>query len=176
MKKVFLIISVILLLCLANSAMAQEDYGFQSGDWEVTLQGSGTSDENWKNHTLAAEGSLGYFLFDSLGVGLRQGAGYTDVENGSDRWTGSSRAFADLHFDLDRMQPFIGANYGYLYGDDVNNTFIAGPEAGLKVFFNSSTFLYLLGEYNLTLEDADQADERFDDGRFVYALGMGFTW
>lgn len=176
MKRLFLILLVLSFLCFAGSAAAQDDFGFDAGDYEVTIQGSGTSDEELDNTTLSAEGSLGYFMLDSLEVGVRQGMAYADIKSGSDNWAGSTRGFADLHFNMNRLQPFIGANYGYLYGDNVNETFIAGPEAGLKVFFNTSTFLYALAEYNFTFEDSDQADDAFDDGRFVYALGMGFRW
>ena len=43
--------------------------------------------------------------------------------------TGQSTSVAlDYHFDLDRFQPFIGASFGYNYGDsDVDETLFAGP-------------------------------------------------
>jgi hypothetical protein len=176
MKTLYALIAAMVFMFAASTGMAQDDWGFQAGDYELTLQGSGSSDNDLDNTTLSTEGSIGYFFNQALELGLRQGVSYADIEGGDDKWAGSSRGFVDLHFDLDRFQPFVGANLGYLYGDDVNDTFIAGPEAGVKFFFVPSTFLYFLGEYNFTFDDADQADEAFDDGRFVYALGMGFRW
>jgi len=37
-------------------------------------------------------------------------------------------------------------------------------------------FLYLLGEYNFTFEDSDDIEDNYEDGRFVYALGLGVNW
>jgi hypothetical protein len=162
-------------LLISVSANAQE-WGFNPGDWEFTLQGSGTSDHDVDNTTASVEGSIGYFFTDWLELGLRQGVGYVDIEGGDDNWNASTRGFLDFHFDLGRVQPFLGVNFGYLYGDEVNETFIAGPEGGLKVFLTNSAFLYGLAEYNFTFEDADDADDAFDEGRFVYALGLGIRW
>ena len=67
-------------------------------------------------------------------------------------------------------------NLGVLYGDNVKEQFIAGPEAGIKHFLNESTFLYLNAEYQFLFKDAHQANNSLDDGRFVYAIGMGFRW
>jgi hypothetical protein len=176
MKKIFGTFIVVLVLLLAGTGLAQNTWGFNQGDNEFTLLGSGTSDNDLDDTTLSAEVSLGHFLTDAFEIGLRQGISYADIEGGSDQWDASTRGFLDYHFDLDRFQPFVGANFGYLYGDNVNETFIAGPEAGLKFFLVESTFLYVLAEYNFTFDDADEADDAFDDGRFVYALGMGFKW
>lgn len=166
-------ITILVIPCLA---MAQEPYGFNPQDWEFTLQGSGSSDDELDNTTLSFEFSLGYFLSKNLELGLRQGIGYSDPETGNDTWNASTRGFADFHFDLQRWQPYLGVNFGYLYGDDVNESWIAGPEGGVKYFLKPNTFVQALIEYNATFDDADTADEAFDEGRFVYALGMGITW
>ncbi|MFP3983496.1 MAG: hypothetical protein ACLFV2_07385 [Desulfurivibrionaceae bacterium] len=176
MKKLIAIIPAMMLIFVANTGMAQDDFGFDPGDYEVTMQGSGTSDDDLDNTTLSMEGSFGYFLTDLLEIGVRQGISYADIEGASDNFSGSTRGFLDLHFDLTRFQPFIGINLGYLYGDEVNETAIGGLEAGLKYFFVPSTFLYGLAEYNFTFDSADEIDEAFDDGRFVYALGLGYKW
>lgn len=55
-------------------------------------------------------------------------------------------------------------------------SFIAGPEAGIKYFVNDTTFINLGVEYEFVFEDADKADDAFDDGRFVYLLGIGFRF
>ena len=74
------------------------------------------------------------------------------------------------HFDLDRWQPYIGANIGYQYGDNVNDSWLAGPEAGVKYFVNATTFIDANVAYEFNLE------EGLDDGAFFYGLGIGFKW
>lgn len=176
MKKMYIFIVSLALVFVANTSMGQDEWGFQPGDYELTLQGSGTSDDDLDNTTLSFEGSIGYFFNQSMELGLRQGVSFADIEGDDDQWSGSTRGFLDFHLDLQRFQPFLGVNLGYLYGDNVEESFIAGPEVGLKFFLVPSTFLYALAEYNFTFEDADEADDAFDDGRFVYALGMGVKW
>ena len=149
---------------------------FEQGDWELTLSGSGGSDKDFDSTSLAVQGSLGYFFTDNIEVALRQAAGYASVDGGDDLFTGSTRVAADFHFDLDRWQPFVGGNIGYVYGDGVNDTFEAAPEAGVKYFVNSTTFIFALIEYQFFFENSDEADDAFDDGQWVYSLGLGFRW
>lgn len=175
MKKAIVLIGMILMVIPAL-AVAQDQWGFSQGDWAVGLQGSGSSDNDVDNTTLSIEASVGYFLSNSLEAGIRQGIGYADIQDGSDIWNGSTRGYLDYNFDLNRWRPFLGVNLGYLYGDNVNETWIAGPEGGLKYFLAPEAFLLALVEYNFTFDDADQADDAFDDGRFVYSLGFGIRF
>lgn len=175
MKKSIVILCTLLVM-LPGFAFAQEDWGFSQGDWAVTFAGSGTSDNDGDNTTISGDAGVGYFFTDSFEVGVRQGLGYTDVEGGNDQWNASTVGFIDYHFDLNRWQPFLGINLGYLYGDNVNETWIAGPEGGLKVFLVRDAFLMALVQYNFTFDDADEAEEAFDDGRFVYTLGFGINF
>ncbi|MFP4317307.1 MAG: hypothetical protein ACOC24_07475 [Desulfovibrionales bacterium] len=174
--KTILSIACMILLLTPGLASAQETWGFNPGDWSFTLQGSGSSDNDVDNTNLSIETSVGYFYTEAFEVGVRQGIGFADIEGGDDNWNGSTRAYADFNFPLGQFVPFLGANLGYLYGDDVNETWIAGPEGGLKYFLKPDTFLAATVEYNFTFEDADEADDAFDDGRFVYALGFGVTF
>ena len=174
MKKIVLTILLTSFVAFPSVALSQERYGFNPGDWEFTLNGSGTSDEDFDNTIFSIEGSLAKFLTRGLEVGLRQGIGFVDREDND--WNASTRLFTDYNFDLNRLQPFVGLNLGYLYGDNVNDTWIAGPEAGLKFFVSQDTFLYGSLEYNILFEDADELDEVYDDGRMVYAVGMGIRF
>jgi hypothetical protein len=149
--------------------------GFNAGDMEFTLAGSGTSDNDFDTTTASAEASLGVFLTPTIEGVLRQGIGFADTPGDSD-WNGSTRVGVDFHFPFDRYVPYLGASIGYLYGDSVDEQFIAGPEAGLKSFVNETTFILAAVEYDFLFDDADEADEAFDDGRFVYTLGVGFKW
>ena len=72
--------------------------------------------------------------------------------------------------------PYIGANIGYAYGDQVNDTFLAGPEGGVKYFVNNTTFIFLSVEYQFFFDEGDDIEGAFSDGQFVYGLGIGFKF
>ena len=166
-----LMIAVLGFVLAPGVAMAQ----FQTGDKELTLSGNGSSDNDLDRTSFSMEAGFGYFYSKNLEVLVRQGVFIVD-RPGANSWNGSTRLGLDYHFDLQQYQPFLGASIGYLYGDDVEETFLAGPEAGIKAFVNSTTFILASVEYQVLFEDADEANDQFDDGRFVYNLGLGFRW
>ena len=157
-----------LMLVPAASAFGQ----FKQGDWELTLGGTGSNGPDFNGVQAGVNGSLGYFLADQLEISLRQSVTYSDLGPGSS-WDGSTRAALDFHFDLGAVQPFIGANIGYVYGDSVRDTWEAAPEAGVKVFLNSTTFVQFLAEYQFFFQTSDSLNQAFSDGQFVYTLGLG---
>ena len=171
MLRKFLLIGALGLFLLPTVAQAQ----FDEGDWEMTLTGSGSSDNDFDATVLSVDVAVGYFFTDALEAGVRQGLAIADTGDDSN-WAGSTRVFLDYHFDLDRWQPYVGAQFGYIYGDDVHDTFVAGPEAGVKYFVNATTFVFASVEYQFLFDDGDDADDAIDDGRFVYGLGIGFKW
>jgi len=163
LRKLYLVVPVLALFLLPAVAHAQ----FEAGNWEMTLSGSGSNDQDFRTVDLSVNVSLGYFLTKELEIGVRQGLVYAD---GGSAWSGDTRAALDYHFDLDRWQPFVGVNAGYVYGDSVSDAWIAGPEAGVKYFVNSTTFIEVSAAYEFNLE------EGLDDGAFFYSLGIGFKW
>ncbi len=169
-RKIFPI-ALLALVLAPGAAMAQ----FQMGDKELTLSGSGSSDNDFDSTNFSVELGLGYFINKNLEALVRQGVAVAD-NPGANSWNGSTRLGLDYHFDFQQFQPFLGAGIGFLYGDSTEETFTAGPEAGLKAFVNSTTFIIASVEYQVLFEDANDADEQFDDGRFVYNLGLGFRW
>lgn len=172
-----MVMAVILSAALVGATVhAQETAGFQKGDRTLTLSGSGSSDEHFDANIAALEVGIGWFLSDDVAVELRQGVGFADLK-GSDLWNASTRLGLDYYFlNTDRWQPFVGASVGYLYGDGVKEQFVSGPDVGIKVFVNDTTFISLMVEYQFLFEDADKVKDTYDDGRFVYALGMGVKW
>jgi hypothetical protein len=170
-------------LALPGAVAAQDDdddtdrFGPESNNWELTLTGSGVNDRDFDNGGFGGSFSVGYFFNENFELALRQSVNYVDTEavNGSDT-IASTRVAADIHFDLGRLQPFIGANFGGVYGDAVEETFAAAPELGAKLYVKPEAFLMLLGEYQFFFEDVDDADDRFDNGQFVYTVGVGFNW
>lgn len=170
-RKIF-VVALLGFLLAPCAAMAQ----FQMGDKELTLSGSGSSDNEFDTNIFSVEAGLGYFASDHLEVLLRQGIFFADVQDADNVWNGSTRLGLDYHFGSQMWQPFLGASIGYLYGDSVQETFLAGPEVGVKAFANTTTFIQASIEYQFLFEDADEVDEQFDDGRYVYNLGIGFKW
>ena len=150
-------------------------YGPKAGDWEVTLGGSGSNDKDFKTGGFGANFSIGYFLNEHVELAIRQGFNYSDLNDDS-AWNGSTRGAIDYHFDLNRWRPFIGANFGGFYGEQVTDSWAAGLEAGFKFYVKPETFLFAMGEYQWLFRDSDGIDDQFDDGRFVYSLGIGFNF
>ena len=151
-------------------------YGyFEEGDKELTLSGSASNGPDFDGVFIGANASLGYFLTDNLELSIRQSLTYTDVGVGS-ALNGSTRVAADFHFDLEALQPFVGGNFGYVYGDAVNDTFEAAPEAGVKYFVNSTTFIFAMVEYQFFFDTADDVSSSFSDGQFLWSLGLGFRF
>lgn len=146
-----------------------------AGERLFTLSGSGSSDKELDNNSVNLSFDLGQFMTEQTLVGLRQSVGVSDFEGGSS-WNGATRVFADYHFDMDAWQPFVGANFGGTYGDDTAETFFAGPEAGVKYFVKSKTFVTVQAEYQFFFDSADEAEANFDDGAFVYSAGIGFLF
>jgi hypothetical protein len=159
LRKVYLI-PVLALFLLPAIARAQ----FEQGNWELTLAGTGSNDQDFRSYDFAVQASLGTFLTRELEISGRQALRQSD---GGSAWSGESRAALDWHFDLDRLWPFVGVSAGYVYGDSVNDHWIAGAEAGVKYFLNSTTFVQGTIGYDFNLE------EGLDEGGFVYGLALG---
>ncbi len=146
-------------------------------EWEFRLSGSGSNDVDFANGGFNFDATLGYHFTDQWEVALRQSFGYSDF--GTSSWTGGTRIGGYYNFNFDeeqRIVPYAGLTVGYIYGDAVADTFVAGPEAGLKWFVNDTTFVYGSVSYEFLFDDADEVDDSFDDGQFVYGLGIGFRF
>lgn len=155
------------------SAASAQEFGFKKGDWDLTLTGAGSNDESFDQGGFSATGNLGYFIADQWSISLRQSAGYFDNDNtdGGSSWTGATRIATNDYFNLDRWQPYIGATGGYLYGDTFADSWVLGPEVGLRVFVNNTTFIQVSAGYEFFLNGSDDSD-----GQFIYSLGIGFKW
>ena len=182
--------AVILVLGLTVGLLPSraDAQGFDPGDFELTLGATASNGNDFDGFNAGGNASIGYFFTDNLELSLRQSLTYSDIgsfgtdddedgEGGEGSSLGAStRVALDFHFDLGAWQPFVGANIGYVYGDVANDTFEAAPEAGIKYFVNSTTFIYGIAEYQFFFDEGDEADDAFDDGQFVYSLGIGFRF
>ena len=155
-----MILSVLAVMLVPSFAQAE----FKDGDWELTLSGSGSNDQDFRTGSASVNGTVGYFLSKELELGVRQGVVWAD---GGSSWAGDTRVAVDYHFSLDRWVPFIGGNLGYQYGEDIDDSWIAGPEAGVKYFLNATTFVQFIAAYEFNLSNG------IDDGAFFYGLGIG---
>jgi hypothetical protein len=153
------------------AAPLQDGRGPRAEDWEITLGGSGSNDNDFDTGSLAWSGSAGYFFRERQEVGIRQSVSYADF--GDSLWNGSTRLFYDYHIGSGAFRPVIGANFGWVYGDTVKETLAAAPEAGVKWYLTDTAFLFFLAEYQFFFEDAGDADDTFDDGSFVHTMGIG---
>ena len=164
LRKMYLV-PVVAMLALPALACAQ----FEAGNWSLEVAGQGSNDKDFHDGSVALQGNLGYFLSKEFEVGVRQGISYVGTPGGH-AWNGQTQGAADFHFDLDRWQPYVGGNIGYSYGESVNDTWIAGPEVGVKYFVNSTTFVDLMASYEFDLNNG------IDHGGFLYSLALGFRW
>lgn len=171
---------LIAALCLLPATAHAQDV---ENPWELTLGGGGVNSEDFDGFVARIDGSLGYYFNETWEVSIRQSIAYDDIgfnpAGGGSSMDGSTRVALDVHFPLgDRSQwvPFLGANIGFVYGDTVSDTWAAAPEAGLKYYVNSTTFIFAMAEYQFFFDTADDADEAADDGQFLYTIGVGFRF
>jgi len=164
LRKFLFLVPVVALLALPAASQAQ----FEAGNWTLELSGSGSNDQDFDGGEAGVDGELGYMVSKEVQVGIRQGANWSDF--GGSNWNGDTRAFGDYHFDMDRWQPYVGGFIGFVYGDFTDDTWIAGPEVGVKYFVNATTYIDVSAAYAFNLE------ESIDEGSYIYGLGLGFRW
>ncbi len=147
-----------------------------TGDQEITLSGAGSSDKDFDSTIMAVQGSWGKYLSEQALWGLRQSINVRDNEGESTKFDGSTRLFFDYQFGTGNARPFIGASLGGVYGDNVDDSFMAGPEIGLKYWVQDKTFITAMAEYQFLFKSGSDANDRFDDGLFLYSLGIGYNF
>lgn len=167
-KKTLYLTSAIMLLA-PIAAFGDIENPFKQGARDFSIAGSGSSDESFDNTGFSTAINLGMFFMDGLEGNIRQDITYSDVSD-EDDFSGSTRIGIDYHIGNWRWVPFVGATAGFLYGDNVEDQFVAGPEGGLKFMLNPTTYVFGQVEYQILFDDDD------DDGRFVYGLGLGLTF
>lgn len=125
--------------------------------------------------------ALNYMLTDDQEIDIRQSVSMTDTGRPSNRWQGGTRGSYDFHYydmtlSSSKLRPFVGANADYTYGSRVNDSILAGPEAGLKVRVQSNTLIVVKAQYQSLYEAGDEIEEVWDDGTPAYGLGIDFRF
>jgi hypothetical protein len=147
------------------------------GPWEVTAAASGLNGNKFNGFSASANASIGYFFNDSIELGVRQALQYSDLVGVS--LNASTALAVDLHLplgDQNQFLPFIGANIGYVYGKNLRDTWEAAPEAGLKWFVGPDVFLFGMVQYQFFFRNGGGINGGFNNGQWVYTLGVGFRF
>lgn len=155
--------------------MDTDSYARDVGDWELRLSGTGASDKDFETNSFGMSATVGRYVYPGVLVGIQQDANFADTENDNQLWA-STRIFGQYVFDLGQWQPYVGAAFGGTYGEDVNSTFTAGPQLGVKYYADRNTFIYVGTEYQFAFEDSDEIDDAFSDGSFIHGLGIGINF
>lgn len=173
------------LMCLPFSALAIDNgnndsrrgHEIGTGTNEFSVSGAGTSDKNFDNNAFTMNLMFGRYMSEGNLLGVRQLASAVNNQEAEETdWNGSTRLFYDFHFDMDHWKPFLGVSVGYIYGETLEESWIAGPELGLKYYPLTNTFIAAQLEYQFLFDDADEADDQFEDGVYIYSLGMGYNF
>lgn len=157
-----------------GSAANTGRYGPETGSWELSLGGFGSNDQDFDTGSFNINADLSHYFSRNLSAGVRQSVWYADF--GGTDWNGSTAIFGQYHFGDGPLRPFVGLGLGYLYGDSVQSTFFAGPEAGVRYYVKPETFIYGRATYEFLFEDSDDISDQYDEGRFVYTIGIGFNF
>jgi hypothetical protein len=173
----------LLFSALATGAFAQTTINppgsnaRHAGERELTLGGAGVSNKDFDESLGGVSGSFGQYLNETQEVVLRQTINYANPDRGRQRWNGATRVAFDQHFAAHgAIRPFVGANFGGVYGDSVRDTWAAGIEGGAKLYVQPRTFVYAIVEYGWFFSRARAIDDRFSDGAFNWGVGIGFNF
>lgn len=179
MKKT-LFVSCLLALSAVASLSAQTaviDTTRRAGEREFTIGGGGASNRDFDESFGGLNFSYGTYRNETQAWTLRQTINYTNPDNGSQGWVGSTRIAFDQHLAArGPLRPFVGVNFGGVYGNSVRDTFAAGLEAGAKYYVQPKTFVYFMAEYGWFFRRGRDLDDRFDDGQFNWSAGVGFNF
>jgi hypothetical protein len=152
------------------------DYGAKAGNLEVTLGGAGNSDKKFNNHSGGVSGSVGMYFSDALEGIVRQSVNYADSDATNSAWNASTFVAADYHFvPHGAIRPFVGANFGGIYGDGVRDTWGAGLEGGAKFYVRPQTFIVATVQYEWLFNKTRYIDNTFNNGQFLWSVGVGFN-
>lgn len=148
-----------------------------AGEHEFTLGGSGGSNTDFDSSFGGINFSYGAYINPTLMWSLRQTLNYVNPDRGGIQWNGATRIALDQHLSArGAVRPFVGVNFGRVYGDQVRDTWAAGLEAGAKFYVQPRTFVYAMAEYGWFFQRARGIDNSFKDGQLNFGVGIGFNF
>jgi len=169
-------VASVLLMAAPMAGFAESDIGPVKGDRSFTIAGSGTSDKDFDNSAYGISAELGYYLTDKWQAGIRQSLNGVDQDNGGNSWAGATRAFIMYNFLDGKYRPYLGANLGGIYGENVSDTGAAGIEGGMKLYVLTKTYINFGVEYSWLFDDTNDFDSGSNDGIWLYNVGVGFNF
>jgi len=170
-KGICIIAALMMPVPLTSAAYAES--GLQQEARKFTLIRSGTGDNTLDSTGLASPSRYGRFV--NLEKVIRQDASFTNGPDRKDR-NDITRVIENYYFGDGAWSPLVGLSMGYLQKDNANDQFFAAPEIGVKYFMNPSTFFYGLLMYQFLFEDTYDVESAYENGRFVYGVGLGLTF
>jgi len=167
----------IAIAALAAALPAGQAFAAQAaGDKVFSISGTGASDNNFDTSSFGTTAELGWMLNDTFEVGLRQGLNILTLKHANDSWNGSTLGFVDFNFGQGTVVPYLGGNFGAIYGDGVQDTETAGIEGGMKWYVKDKTWIGFNVQYQWLFNNSNSIDNRFNDGAFLYSIGVGFNF
>ncbi|MCH9697046.1 MAG: hypothetical protein K0U68_02995 [Gammaproteobacteria bacterium] len=168
--KRYKILGLLVAFCLPVLGYAEQE----AGDQEIIIAGSGTSSSGFDSTGVGVAVQYGMFATKEFEWGIRQNVAFADSNDGFEG-NAATRVFGDYHFDLNsanlpNLKPFIGGSFGATYGSSVSESFIIGPEAGIKYYVLPKTFIVAQMSYQFNVR------ENAGDGETFYTIGMGFNF
>lgn len=178
-KKAALAVFVVAALpAMATAQQSSQGFGPVSGEREFSIAGTGSSERNFDNGSFGVTGDIGWYLRESLVLGVRQSVNYVSIEGADlddDFWNGATRGYLDYQFGGSRARPFLGGSLGMIYGDGVNDSGFAGLELGIKYYVLPKTYILARMEYQWFFDDGD-IDDTFDNGAWAHTVGLGYNF
>jgi hypothetical protein len=151
----------------------------QEGNNELQLNANLFAPQGSSDLATSVAASYGIFLSDSLEVGIRQGYSGLFPSKASSQWVATTTPFVDYHFrglsEGDTVLPYVGVFLGAVWNDrDITGTL--GPNAGVKLFVNSSTFVNFNYRYEWFFDKFRNVGDERTDGNHIGQAGIGFLW
>jgi hypothetical protein len=172
MKTAWISLAIVACAFPAADALAAQE----AGDRIFTLSGSGSSDKDFDSTSAGVNAQLGWMTSDHLELGVRQTVNANAIRDGQEAWSGSTLGYVAWNFGDGNVVPYVGANLGGLYGENVKDTGAAGLETGVRFYVKEKTFIAAQLQYEFLFSDANDIDSRFNNGAFFYGLGIGFNF
>ena len=170
-----IILSAILALALTTVSGSLSWAGPADGDSEIEVAAGFFHAQGSSTGAFSADLKYGYFLTRGWELGLRQGLNYNFIDGGRDFWTATTTPFLHYNFNFGRFVPYLGGSIGLLYNDQ-KVTGVAGPNAGLKLFFDDQTYLSVGYRYEIYFSSLPAIDNNSHHGNHVANIGIGFEW
>jgi hypothetical protein len=127
----------------------------------------GETDDGGENDLAGAQLTFSVLPWFLGGVALKQGVLWS-FNGENDGLTGRSVAALEFAPDLGVVRPILGANFGGVYGQGVQDGLVAGPEIGLDITLFQNVAMRAFAAYDYQFRNSD-----LDEGILWGGLNFG---